>query len=312
MMTRTTTKSTNKVLPRTPLWLGMALLLVGCMFRRTGLADASAGQIGCTPGEITISDEQQSFGSNTWVAECGGERFICSQLSSTKYNEGQVSCHSDRTGGGGPAIETAGDDGPSTVSRAPSTPKSASANTTSTTGATNAPTAAAATPAPAAAPTGAAGFVFGASPAQVKESCEGSGHQFSGSGASSECSGSAADLGFTASVGVGYCKDAACSIEIVHMPDAHWLRFVSELSSELTEKYGEPAKRDSTVPPDCNDANFKACLDEQRAKVKLVWRWKTGERVELSVGKFEAETEAAVRIRYVKGQKARSVNSSAL
>ena len=50
----------------------------------------SAGQIGCPPEMIKISDKSSDWYSTTWVATCKGKRFICSGQS-TKYSS-QVNC----------------------------------------------------------------------------------------------------------------------------------------------------------------------------------------------------------------------------
>lgn len=66
----------------------------------------SAGQIGCIPQDITISHEETHFGliqsGKTWVAECQGRRYVCSQLNRSGNDQDifdalfaseQVTCH---------------------------------------------------------------------------------------------------------------------------------------------------------------------------------------------------------------------------
>jgi len=40
-------------------------------------ASLSSGQIGCAPSQITISDDDVTFRTASWVATCKGKRFYC-------------------------------------------------------------------------------------------------------------------------------------------------------------------------------------------------------------------------------------------
>ena len=55
----------------------LALYLTGCDATQQ-LQAVSAGQTGCAPQEIRITDDDPGFGSRSWVAWCKGERFQCS------------------------------------------------------------------------------------------------------------------------------------------------------------------------------------------------------------------------------------------
>jgi hypothetical protein len=65
----------------------MILLVVpffaACAHDARTLQSFSAGQVGCPPEEITISDQQGYPGLTTWKAECDGKIYHCSS-SATK------------------------------------------------------------------------------------------------------------------------------------------------------------------------------------------------------------------------------------
>ena len=52
----------------------------------------SAGEVGCSPDEISISDDSYHFGlvqtGESWVASCRGHTFVCSQLNESGHNHG--------------------------------------------------------------------------------------------------------------------------------------------------------------------------------------------------------------------------------
>lgn len=79
---------------------GLAFLLSGC----TTLADVSAGEVGCAPAEIVISNENATFGGRTWSAECNGQLYHCSSHGGGEGSAAQISCAPD--GGGAPTTTT--------------------------------------------------------------------------------------------------------------------------------------------------------------------------------------------------------------
>ena len=50
------------------------VILSGCS---TSPKTLSAGQIGCAPSQIEISNENTDWYAETWVATCKGKKFIC-------------------------------------------------------------------------------------------------------------------------------------------------------------------------------------------------------------------------------------------
>ena len=51
----------------------------------------SAGQTGCVPDAIEVSNPQGVTGGYMWNATCNGKKYLCTTLSSGK-NSSQVSC----------------------------------------------------------------------------------------------------------------------------------------------------------------------------------------------------------------------------
>jgi hypothetical protein len=76
-----------------------AVLLAGCAAR---MRAASAGEIGCAPDDVVISDDHTGWGSRTWKATCRGEVFQCSAVS-TGNNTEQISCAKQVEGSAGGA-----------------------------------------------------------------------------------------------------------------------------------------------------------------------------------------------------------------
>lgn len=54
------------------------LVLAGC--GASALRSASSGEVGCSPQEIEIADDEGGWGTRTWTATCHGKRFFCSAV----------------------------------------------------------------------------------------------------------------------------------------------------------------------------------------------------------------------------------------
>lgn len=52
----------------------MMVILTACS---TSPKTLSAGEIGCLPDEITISDENLDWYAETWTATCKGIKYVC-------------------------------------------------------------------------------------------------------------------------------------------------------------------------------------------------------------------------------------------
>jgi hypothetical protein len=55
------------------------------------LKSQSAGQTGCVPDAIEVSNPQPVTGGYMWNATCNGKKYLCTTLGSGK-NSSQVSC----------------------------------------------------------------------------------------------------------------------------------------------------------------------------------------------------------------------------
>ena len=279
-------------------------VLIGLGACRPSRESITAGQIGCNPDEIQISDEDSSMGfsqsSETWTAQCGGRTFICSQLNTSTTaltsngsavttvgaNSSDVACHER-------------------LSDTPAAPTAAAA------AATAAPVRGTPT---ASAPTAGAGFELGADPEAARQTCEEAGNTWTAPNKGrATCSGAAVDLGFRADVAIKFCSSKACIVTVHHRPESEWTSMLSELKGKLTAKYGAPTETDAKIPAGCRtEAEFVDCLTNQNVRLSFSWSWPTGERVILSVGKAEPESDAAIRIDYTRPVRKVAANASAL
>lgn len=279
-------------------------LVVGLFGCRPSRESVTAGQVGCNPDEIQISDENSSMGwgqsAETWTAECNGRTFVCSQLDTSTTalvsngkaattvgaSSSDVSCHER-------------------LSDAPAA-RTVAATTANEARAKAAPTAPA--------PTAGAGFQLGSDPEGMRQACEAAGHTWGPpSKGRATCSGTAADLGFPADVTFKFCSGKACMVTLHHVPESEWSSTFSELKGKLTVKYGAPNESEAVVPAGCrSESEFVECLRNQGVRLHFSWTWPTGERVILSIGKEEPESDAAIRIDYTRPVRKVAANASAL
>jgi len=242
-----------------------------------------------------------SQSSETWTAECNGRTFICSQLNSTSagiVSNGQsattVALNSSNVGCHERLADTA-----------------SSAHSSSAAAATVARSAAQPT---GPAPTGGAGFELGAEPGTERQACEAAGNTWGAPiKGRATCSGPAAELGFSADVAIKFCSGKACIITIHHRPESEWSGTFAELKGKLVQKYGPPQESEAVVPPGCRtETELVECVTNRGVRLHFSWSWPTGERVILSLGKSEPESDAAVRIDYTRPVRKVTANSSAL
>jgi hypothetical protein len=259
--------------------------------------------VGCDPGQIQISNEDSSTGwgqtAETWTAECNGHIFHCTQLDTAKpamvsngtsatlvaVSDSNVSCHEqlDTTAAQRNAAATATAASPVALPTVP-------------------------------APSGGAGFALGAAPESARQICEVAGHAWAASGkGQATCSESAVDLGFPADVALKFCSGKVCIITTHHRPESEWTSMFTELKGKLTEKYGAPQESAAVVPAGCRtEADFVDCLTNRGVRLHFSWSWPTGERVILSIGKAEPESDAAIRIDYTRPVRKVATNGAAL
>jgi hypothetical protein len=235
-----------------------------------------------------------SQSAETWLAECRGRRFICTEVVTSSFDidwlftdsvdshDSDVSCHE----------ELAAEPQELTL-KARETPLSPQSPP----------------------PSGAAGFTFGSVRAETRERCESSHSTWrEGEGASSFCSGTATPVGFDASTQLTFCNDTLCGITLEHVPAATWATAFSELDGSLTEKYGPATVRRVRVPTLCRtNEQFDRCAADGALDFEVRWQWPRGERLRLLLGKSRAaDGIAALRLMYVKPPSAHRVDSSAL
>jgi hypothetical protein len=91
-----------------PLLVVAGSLSFGCAPSREAL---TAGEVGCPPSELSVHDEESSSGwaqsADTWIAECRGRRFVCTEVvtsgidyswlfsDSVDSRDSDVSCHEE-------------------------------------------------------------------------------------------------------------------------------------------------------------------------------------------------------------------------
>jgi hypothetical protein len=66
-------------------------ILPGCVVSTDRMKALSAGQTGCLPDAIEVSNRQGVTGGYMWNATCNGRRYLCTALPSGK-NSSQASC----------------------------------------------------------------------------------------------------------------------------------------------------------------------------------------------------------------------------
>jgi hypothetical protein len=269
----------------------LASLLVACAPTREAM---TAGEIGCRPNELSVHDETSSVGwaqsADTWVAECRGRRFICTEVMTSSVDFGwlfndsvdsrdsDVSCHEEIS----------------------STPPKVEAR--------EAPLAPHSEP-----PHGGAGFELGSARETARERCESHGHAYRDEGTHTFCSGTAAPLGFEASTQLTFCKDALCGITISQVPKSAWAAAFKDLDSRLTEKYGPATVRRVRVPSICRTMEqFDRCALDGALDFEVRWQWPRGERLRLMLDKSASSGEASLRLMYVTPPGVRRGKSSAL
>jgi len=61
--------------------VGVSTLALVFVFGCANLKSITSGQIGCSPEDIRITEEEAGQTSKNWVAECRGKRFHCTEAS---------------------------------------------------------------------------------------------------------------------------------------------------------------------------------------------------------------------------------------
>jgi hypothetical protein len=269
------------------LLISLTLCLLGCGDRMRALKVVSAGQIGCPPDEIEISDLDRRFADTTWTATCRGIRHICSAYVSGSSGTGLGYGLSSQgglvlvSGLGGSShsynckaelssdFERGGYDNYSSTEQI--TPRTATSG----------------------APNGAAGFAFGDTEAVAAKACIDAGYQWSKpSGANNaRCTGSPVSVGFEASVEVVFCGDKVCAL-ILRRPledltsDDDLLARYNTTTDLVKRKYGAFSSRKHNVPDDCRK-DLKRCIADGEVQLQTKWQWSGGQTVRVVLGQAE-------------------------
>jgi hypothetical protein len=69
----------------------VSILATGCVPAASLLKTWSAGQTGCVPDTIEVTDSKAVVGGVMWNATCNGKKYLCTNLG-TGTNSDQVSC----------------------------------------------------------------------------------------------------------------------------------------------------------------------------------------------------------------------------
>jgi len=272
--------------------MGLLAVVGGC---RPSRPSQSAGQVGCQPDEITISDETVGHdgyweGSENWVAECRGRRFICTESTHrhSRYNDGNALIWQD-----------------SDVSCTPEFAPAAS----SSSGSSAEPAVATHEP-----PSAGGGFQLGSSAESARGACEAAGHQWQTlSPSQAKCSGAAVSIGLQTQVELGFCSAVLCRVTLVHEPEADWLKVIADLRTKIETKYGAPGIRQGNVPEACRAADaFVACLKNRRVRLRYGWSWGSGQSITLLIGVPLDANLPAIRLTYAGAKSQGGVNESAL
>jgi hypothetical protein len=280
---------------RWAVWIVVGMALNGCRASRESL---TAGHIGCRPSEVSTYDAGSSSGwsqsAETWIAECRGRRFVCSEVTTSSFDidwsftdavdsvDSDVSCR-EELGESHAAVAREERAGLLLSTSAP--------------------------------PAAGGGFELGMDRAAARGRCEAAGHAWRDmEGPEATCSGTATAVGFAASAKLTFCKGSLCTIAISHTPSANWARSFSELKASLTTKYGKAGERQLRIPSMCRaDEQFDRCARDGALNLAVSWKWPNGQRLRLSLGRPSPHAGLAeVRLTYVGPRRLSTLDVSAL
>lgn len=268
------------------------MLMGGC---RPSRASQSAGHIGCEPSEITISEETVAHdgfweGSENWVAECSGRRFICTEHTQqhaiynnnqpVMWSESDVSCTAELSAS-------------ASTSDAPSEARPVASREP---------------------PSAGGGFQLGSSLEMARAACEAAGEQWQTPSASqATCTGAAVSIGVLTPAELKFCSGTLCRVTLVHQPESDWLKVIAELRAKLEGKYGAPGIRQGNVPGECRPAEaFVGCLKSRRVRLRYGWSWGSGQSITLLIGVPLDASVPAIRVTYAGASSPGVVNEAAL
>jgi hypothetical protein len=264
-------------------WL-FALVALTSLACRGSKASITAAEIDCPASEISIGERSTDRGTDSksasWTAECRGNHYFCTR---TVHKDGrdQFSCV-EQTDASPFYADThkPGKKKPADSSRAGDSTKKAIAPFVSV-----------------------AGFQFASDVEATRAVCEGAGHTWNQTKEKlATCSGTGDDVGFPAYASLTFCEGKLCGVTLRHRPESSWLSSMVEIKRTLVGKYGAPGDSGAMIPSECHtESEFIGCLESGRMAPRYAWRWSSGERLRMIVGKPESgKGEIAIRLYYTK------------
>lgn len=251
--------------------LGVASALTGC---GPNLRNATSGQIGCPPNEVTVSDHKKHFNSSTWTATCRGEVFYCSSATtgSSMATVGNTS-YASRTG-----------QYQCTRAVAKAEPVPAAAPAASATVATTPTADPKVIDQQKPFPDKVLGFSFASAPEAAQAACQSQGHEWrSGTSQAAtdkdktsqyECSGAGVDVGVPTRTILSYCNGGLCEVRAYATlaADAAGSEQLLKLENALLSQYGKPRDQKKSIPTDCR-GNLPTCVAQDKAFFRYEWHW---------------------------------------
>ncbi len=245
----------------------LAILQPGCANRIQSLKAVSAGQIGCSPEEIQITDSKP--GDGAWVATCRDVRYVCSAYQSG-WGAGprtySVNVTANCTPEASQAVETSEyakyTGAPSTTPRTPTS----------------------------AAPTGAGGLSFGDTEAVASKACTDAGYRWlhAEGKQTAQCTGTPTSVGFEASVMVEFCASKVCIVALRRSladvtTDKEWLARYNATTDLLRSKYGAFTSRQHDISDSCRN-DLRRCVSAGEVQLQTRWQWPDGPSIRVVLG----------------------------
>ena len=146
-------------------------------------------------------------------------------------------------------------------------------------------------------PQGAAGFTFGQSLGETRETCEAAGHTMN----DQTCSGTAEDVGVEAATHLGFCNGELCMVVVESAPPldegSRWRSEFLTIRKALETKYGPASNKKVRWPAGCQEASeFLPCLQSATAYFRYEWSWGFGHGLVLALGRRDGKP--SLRITY--------------
>lgn len=131
------------------------------------------------------------------------------------------------------------------------------------------------------------GFALSGGRSDALRACREQGFQSQNEGPYVLCSGTAQDMGWSASTKLGFCADRICRAEaerVLEKSVAASVKSYREVASQLQLEFGKPHERVESFSKKCTDiARFGECLRSGKGEARTTWRWGKEEVFELEL-----------------------------